>query len=98
MLSGLYVAWTVKGQGIRDKLKLLLNYNGKSMPLLFLKNEWAKQKAKTNKVSAFNVLKRSHRRCDEKSEYQRYERSLSFVIHRPFGLVAGMRFMWPAID
>lgn len=37
MLSGLYLAWTVKGQGIGDKLKSLLNYNGKSLPLLFFK-------------------------------------------------------------
>ena len=43
-------------------------------------------------------MKKSYRRCDEKSEYKRYECSLSFVIHRPCGLVAEMRFMWPAID
>ena len=43
-------------------------------------------------------MKKSYRRCDEKSEYKRYECSLSFVIHRPCGLVAEMRFMWPGID
>ena len=43
-------------------------------------------------------MKKSYRRCDEKSEYKRYECSLSFVIHRSFDLVPMREFIWPAID